>query len=158
MKLNNGFTLIELLVVIAISLVVLGGALAAFINYSERRSVLNAANELKTYLVAAQNRANAGDLGGCDQLAGYRVQTYLNGNVTEMSSQAVCETGTADTARIQQLPGGVTVSPNVDVTFQVLNAGFNLDDASEDVTVSGGSNSYLFTIYREGRVSEGDWQ
>jgi len=153
-----GFTLIELLVVVTIAMLVLGGALAAFINFTDRRAVLNGVGELKTYLDRAQARARTGDVGGCDELVGYRVQTYLNNNVTELSFQAVCETGTPNTAQVVYLPSGVTVSPNLDLTFSVLNAGVDLGAASQDITVANDSHSYLFTLYQEGRMSEGDWQ
>lgn len=153
-----GFSLLELLIVITISLVILGGALASFLSFTDRREVVNAVGELKIYLESAQAKAKAGDLGGCDRLAGYQVQSYLNNNLTEVSLQAVCETGSADSAEVFKLPSGITVTPNLDVTYAVLNGGVNLSGASEDITVTGSNNSYVFTLYREGRVSEGDWQ
>ncbi|HEX9817853.1 MAG TPA: prepilin-type N-terminal cleavage/methylation domain-containing protein [Patescibacteria group bacterium] len=157
---STGFSLIELLVVIAISLILLGGAISALVTFNERRSVTNAVDELKTMLQAAQSKARAGDLGGCDQLAGYRLQTYLNGNVTEMSLQAVCSAGVATAAQLQALPVGVTITPNLDATFQVLNAGVQLPNgvASIDLTIANNTHSYLITLYREGRINEGAWQ
>jgi prepilin-type N-terminal cleavage/methylation domain-containing protein len=156
----TGFSLIELLVVIAISLILLGGAISALVTFSERRSVTNAVDELKTILQTAQSKAQAGDLGGCTQLAGYQLQTYLNSNVTEMSLQAVCGVGEAESAQIQTLPPGVTVSPNLDATFQVLNAGVILPGGAGDIdlTVANNTHSYLINLSREGRVSEGVWQ
>jgi prepilin-type N-terminal cleavage/methylation domain-containing protein len=156
-----GFSLLELLVVTAISLVILGGAIAAFTTFADRRSVSNTVGELKIYLQRAQSRARSGDLAGCDQLAGYQVQTYLSGtNQTQLSLQAVCSSGTATAATTYDLPSGVTVSPNLNVTFDVLNGGAQLDGgaASQDITVTGGSYVYQFTLYREGRMSEGVWQ
>ena len=155
-----GFSLIELLIVIAISLVLVGGSIAAFLNFSEKRSVTTVVDELKTYFQRAQTKTAAGDLGGCDQLNGYRVETYVSGSTTFISLQAECTTGIASDAQVNTLADGVTVSPNIDAFFQVLNAGVQLPSgaASEDITVSNGQNSYLFTIYREGRVSEGAWQ
>lgn len=157
---SHGFTLIELLVVIAISLVMLGGALAAFLNFTERQKVVTAVEELKAHFATAQAKASSGDLGGCTQLRGYRVQTYLNGSITEVSTRAACATGTADTASVGALGSGVTVSPNLDITFLVLNSGAELPDsaASLEITVASGLNEYSFLLYREGRVSEGAWE
>ena len=156
----SGFSLIELLVVITISLILLGGGIAAFTNFSDKRAVITAVDELKTLFQSAQAKARAGDLGGCEQLSGYRVQTYLNGSNAEASLQAECTAGTAETARVSSFSNGVTISPNIDTLFQVLNAGVQLPDnaSSLDITVANGTNNYLFTLYREGRTSEGAWQ
>jgi prepilin-type N-terminal cleavage/methylation domain-containing protein len=157
---SAGFSLIELLVVIVISLVLLGGALTAFTRYSDRRAVSGSVEELKTYLQSAAAKANAGDLDACTQLAGYRVQTYAVGSVTQVALQAVCTAGTPSEAQLNELPPGITVSPNLNMVFQVLNAGVTLPEnaASQNITVTNGTHSYQFTIFREGRVSEGAWQ
>lgn len=157
---QRGFTLIELLVVTAISLILLSGGIAAFSNFSDRRSVTNATEELKTYFQQAQNKANSGDLGGCTQLSGYRLITYVVGNNTQGSVQAVCSSGTASGAQTFELPAGVVVNPDLDLTFQVLNAGVQLpgNAASQEITLTHNNDIYAFTIYREGRFSEGAWQ
>jgi prepilin-type N-terminal cleavage/methylation domain-containing protein len=159
-KFQLGFSFIELLVVVAVSLLLLGGAISALIGFNERRAVTSAVDELKTIIQIAQSKAMAGDLGGCTQLAGYHLQSYLNGNATETSLQAVCGAGTADQAQIQTLPTGVTVDPNLDVVFQVLNAGLQLPAgvASQDITVSNDLHVFVFTLYREGRINQGAWQ
>jgi prepilin-type N-terminal cleavage/methylation domain-containing protein len=155
-----GFTMIELLVVVVISLLLIGGGLAAFSNFSDKRSVITAVEELKQQFQSAQAKAASGDLGGCDQLSGYRLQTYQSGNHPEVSLQAECGAGTADTAQISELADGVTIDPNLNVLFQVLNGGVQLPAgvSSLDITVSNPTNSYFLTLFREGRVSEGSWQ
>jgi type II secretory pathway pseudopilin PulG len=157
---SAGLSLIELLVVMTISLIMLGGGIAAFSDFSDRRSVTSAVEELKTYFQVAQTKANAGDLGGCTQLSGYQLQSYLNGLVTEVALQAVCSAGTASAAEIHSLSAGVIVSPNIDMVFQVLNGGVQLpaDAASEEITVTNGDHAYLFTLSRDGTISEGAWQ
>ena len=65
---STGFTLIELLVVVVISIVLLGNGLIAFSNFTEKRAVINAVDELKTYFQLAQTKTAAGDLGGFEQL------------------------------------------------------------------------------------------
>jgi type II secretory pathway pseudopilin PulG len=152
--------MIELLVVVVISLLLIGGGLTAFTNFTDKRSVITAVDELKLHFQSAQTKAAAGDLGGCDQLIGYRVQTYQSGSHPEVSLQAECGAGTADAAQISVMTDGVTVNPNLDLLFQVLNAGVQLPAgaSSLDITVANNANSYLLTLFREGRVSEGSWQ
>lgn len=157
---KNGFSLIELLVSIVIMLILLASALGSFLRYSEKRAIITTVDELKTYFQRAQSEAKSGDLGGCSQLAGYRVQTYSVGSNVELSLQPVCTTGIANAAKTYSFPTGITVSPTLDYTFQVLQGGVTLPSAavSENITISNGQNSYMFTIYREGRWSEGAWQ
>lgn len=157
---SAGFSLLELLIVITISLVLIGGGIAAFLNFSDRRTVIASVGELKTYFQRAQSKAAGGDLDDCEQLSGYRVETSVSGTTTSVSLQAECSLGTASAAQITTLIEGVIVTPNIDAFFQVLNAGVQLPNgaASVDITVTNGENIYLFTLYREGRVSEGAWQ
>lgn len=156
----KGFSLIELLIVVTIALVLLGGALTAFTRYSDRRQVGSSVEELKVYLRSAQTKAAAGDLGTCTQLAGYRVQSFLTANTTTVSLQAECSAGAAAEAQLYILPPAVTVTPNVDALFQVLNAGVVLPEnaASQAITVSNGAYAYTFVLFREGRMSEGAWE
>lgn len=157
--LHRGFSLIELLVTVAISMVLLGGALAGFISFADRQAVTTSVEDLKTLFARAQSKAISGDLGGCDVLSGYRIQSFVTDGVTQVSLRAVCSTGTADPSQIQSLPEGITLSPTLDLTFQVLNAGVSGVSASGlDIMVSNSDNDYLFTLYREGRTSQGDWQ
>jgi len=157
---KNGFSLIELLVTVIIMLILLASALGAFLSYSEKLAIITTVDELKTYFQRAQSEAKSGDLGGCSQLAGYRVQTYSVGSNVELSLQPVCTAGTANAAQTYSFSTGITVSPALDYTFQVLQGGVSLPSsaASQDITVSNSQNSYVFTIYREGRWSEGAWQ
>ena len=159
---QTGFSLIELLVVVAVSLILLNGAISALTGFNERRSVTNAVDELKTIIQTAQSKARSGDLGGCTKLSGYQLQTYLNNNVTEVSLQAVCVEGTANDAQIQILPVRVTVTPNLNAIFQVLNAGVLFPDDegawSVDLTVTNDTHNYLIVLYREGRIGDTGWQ
>ena len=159
-KKKQGFTLIELLVAVAISLILMSSIIGTFLNYLDKRKVSNSVDELKTFFQRAQAEASSGDLGGCDQLSGYRVMTYQVGEITELSLQATCSIGTADAAETYEFARRVNISPTIDYNFNVLHAGVDLPGgaASEAINVSNETNSFTFTIYREGRFSEGDWQ
>lgn len=159
-SLHNGFTLIELLVAVTISLILISGAVGTFLNYLDKRKVSNSVDEIKTYFQRAQAEANSGDLGGCNQLSGYRVRTYLVGEITELSMQALCSVGTANAAETYEFAERVIISPTIDYNFNVLHAGVDLPGgaASEAINIANETNSFTFTIYREGRFSEGAWQ
>lgn len=158
-KYQFGFTLIELLVTVAIMLVLLGGAIAFFLDYIDQRNVSNSVDELKTIFQQALSESNSGNLRGCDQLSGYSVTSAQSGNVTTVFLQADCTVGTPEDPVEYPLSDGVVVVPNLDVTFRVLHAGLDLPGgaASQEIIVSNDSYSYSFTLYREGRFSAGDW-
>src|SRR5688572_9714056 len=88
---KTGFTLIELLISITIMLFLVGGGIAAFINFNDRQVLIGAGQELKTYLRAAQIKARNGDKPqqGCDKLSGY-VVVMVTG-LDHVSTRALCE-------------------------------------------------------------------
>ena len=77
---RSGFTLIELLVTTALSLLLIGGAIAAFSSLSVRQSRAEAAKDVINLLYFAQNRSQAGDKpqADCGTLDGYRVYGFVN--------------------------------------------------------------------------------
>lgn len=156
---NLGFTLIELLVSVTVMLVLLSSALAFFLSYLDKRAVSDSVDEIKVYFQRAISEASAGNLGGCDQLNGYRVTSVKVANITTVSMQADCVVGTPGPAVSFDLAAGVDISPNLNYVFRVLHAGIDLPGgaASQNITVSNDNNSYSFTIYREGRFNTGDW-
>lgn len=158
-KKTSGFTLIELLVTVAITLILLSGAIGFFLDYLEKRSVSDSVDELKVYIQRAESAASSGDLGGCDHLSGWRLTSVQVGVTTTVSLQAECISGTPDDALTFDLVDNVEISPDLDYLFKVLHGGVEIPGgaASETITVSNDSNSYAFTIFREGRFSAGDW-
>jgi prepilin-type N-terminal cleavage/methylation domain-containing protein len=54
---NYGFTLIELLVVITIMLVIMGGAIAGFMTFRDRRAAEESAKRVQALFVTAQQKA-----------------------------------------------------------------------------------------------------
>ncbi|MCC6711198.1 MAG: hypothetical protein IT416_02485 [Candidatus Pacebacteria bacterium] len=164
MKINSkqllGFSLIELLVAVTVMMILLSGALAFFLDYLDKRAVNNSVDEIKTYFQRALSDAKSGSLGGCDQLNGYRVTSAQAANIVTVTLQADCTVGTPNPAVTFDLAPNVSVTPNLNMIFKVLNAGVELPGgvASQDITVANDNNVYVFTIYREGRFSSGSWQ
>jgi hypothetical protein len=77
-----------------------------------------------------------------------------------VSLQADFTIGTPNPAVTFELSPNVSITPNLNMVFKVLNAGVELPGgvASQDITVANDNNVYVFTVYREGRVSSGSWQ
>ena len=158
-KKNLGFTLIELLITVTITLILLGNAIAFFLDYLDQRSVSDAVDELKVYIQRAESAASSGDLGGCDHLGGYRLSSVQVGNLTTISLQAECVAGTPDPAVTFELTDNVEISPDLDYLFKVLHGGVDIPGglANQTITISNDNHSFAFTLYREGRFSAGDW-
>ena len=157
---KTGFTLIELLVSVAIGLVLSSFAIGSFLDYLDKKNVSNAVDELKAFFQKAESDAKVGNLGGCNQLAGYRVTSSKTCNITRVTSQAVCIVGTPGLAKSFEIEQNIDITPNLDLTFKVLHAGVDIAGglASTDITVANENNTYVFTVFREGRFSEGSWQ
>lgn len=158
-EMKKGFTLIELLVSITILMVLIGLAVISFLDYSEKRSVSNAAGELKATFSSLKNSAQAGSLGGCTELGGYRLQTATTESGSQIITQAICLAGTANSAETIVLDD-VTISPVLDITFNTLGKGLDLDGGvtSQTITVNREEYIYSFDVFRDGQVSEGAWQ
>lgn len=158
---KKGFTLIELLVSITILLILIASALGSFVDFADRRSVSNAVDELKGSFISLKTKAHSGSLSGCTELASYRLQTVTVADDSQVITQAVCVSGTAETAKIVELEN-VTISPALDINFNTLGKGVDLDGGAATETIivtdTSGSNIYEFDLSRDGQVTEGAWQ
>lgn len=157
---SSGFSLIEMMVVITIMALVLGGGIAGYMNFNDKQTVLEATNQLKTYLGKAQSQAKTGKKISCvTPLIGYRVNISAGSPYT-VNIEERCydgsDDGIAGTAESYPLPSGVTVSSNLDVMYKVLHGGIIGADAGLDIDVAG-SKIYRFTITKSGEISEGEW-
>ena len=155
-----GFSLIELMVTITIMVLVLGGGIAGYMTFNDKQTVLEATNQLKTYLHKAQSQAKSGKIISCaTPLIGYRVTVDTGSSPNEVSIEERCyngtESGVAGQATTHPLPSGVTVSNNVDVIFKVLHGGVIGADGGLDIVVSGSNRNYTFTLKKGGEISEG---
>lgn len=151
---QHGFTLLELLITAAISMIVVGGSIAAFVGFTERQEVLNAAKEIQQMFRTAQSKARVRDVPG----AGCTLQSYqvsLHGTSSKL--WAICNPGTSIEIKTYTAPTGVGISGNT-VLFTTLengvtDAGGALLLDAETYTVSKGSNSFTFTVSPAGSIS-----
>lgn len=105
----QGFSLIELLVVTSIMVIMVGGAIAGFMNFKDKRAILTFAQQVQGWHVTAQAKAKVRErpTTGCTEFSGYQVTIAA----TTITQQAVCTNGAAGTTDVLAIPSGVTVSP-----------------------------------------------
>ncbi|MBI4066667.1 prepilin-type N-terminal cleavage/methylation domain-containing protein [Candidatus Gottesmanbacteria bacterium] len=166
MNYKRGFTLIELMVVMGAVLLLSGGAITNYNNYSDRQRVNQAMDTLKNDLRTAQNRAlvsqkpagNNPDPGyyACGQLVGYRV-TFSNASGTgSYSTQAVCQNSGVEEPKgditTRTLPTGVLFNPlPLETTFYSLFRGAS---PSQSITISGANNTQTVSVSASGNIEE----
>ncbi len=117
MKKNHsalGFTLIEILVVSAIVTILVGGALAGFIGFRDRRAVTSYAQQVQNWYITAQAKAKVREApsAGCTTLLGYRVTV----TATAVQRQALCDTGPVGPIDDLAIPAGIDVGPTTATT------------------------------------------
>jgi prepilin-type N-terminal cleavage/methylation domain-containing protein len=160
-KKSRGFSLIELLVVISIMMLVLGGGIATYMSFNEKQTVLEATNQLRSYLLQAQSKARNGVMINCTlPLKGYRVSFTNIATPLTINVQELCDDGTPQgvvgSITTHELPQGVSIS-NFVVTYKVLHGGIVENANSIDVTVSRNNRTYQFAIKNGGELTTGEW-
>lgn len=152
---RSGYTLIEIVVSVGILVLMLGGGIAAFIQFQEKQAIVAAINDLKVQLRVAQTRARTGDTPEeCDRLQSYAVRTSTTNGVTEVSMLAICDSGEI-VRKEQDLLSGVTLASDVDVRFLTLHGG-----VSGAATITLESNTgyrYEFEVSQGGEITEGEF-
>lgn len=157
---KKGYSLIELLVVISVMLLVLGGGIATYMSFNEKQTVLEATNQLKTYLFQAQSNARNGIIVGCVfPLKSYRI-SVSSYDPPELSIREICDDGTpygsVGSVSVKSIPSGISISPFT-VDYKVLHGGIIGADSDLQITVSGNNRNYSFKITRGGEITTGEW-
>jgi prepilin-type N-terminal cleavage/methylation domain-containing protein len=149
-----GFTLIELMVVVTITLLMVGGGLAAFVNFNERQTILGGAKELQSILRAAQQKAQISDKPetGCDRLSSYVVRANQTAPVT-VTVYAKCQSGEV-LRSTKTLNSSLSLSGPLQVTFRSLQGGVEVP-ATITVTSTLTNQSYEFEVTSGGEITEG---
>ena len=151
-SLRFGFTLIEPLVVMSIGLIISLVGLFQYRSYAQRQVVTQAAEQVRTVLVRARQRALTGQRpSGCTAgapLAGY--QFSCSGGTYQVS--ALCPGSVA--VESGGLPQGVTFSSCPTIDFYVLGGGTNIPASPGYVTVSlsSAANISSFKVTTSGEV------
>jgi len=139
---SSAFSLIELLVSVTIILLMVGGALAGYTSYIEKQRLVAAAEKLESGLREAQNMAQTGYLGGCDELAGIRLLTSTASTGVGYQIRVICEDSSYEDFDYVDIAEDIEINPNISVTF------IPYDNLVGDVSsvLSSNRNSYTATF------------
>lgn len=149
---SAGFSLIEIMVSTTIIALMLGGGIAAFIQFRDRQTVLGDVHEVQQYLYTAQTKARVGDTpAGCDRLSAYQVSR--SATATELVMEAVCESGEVEVSRLT-LRSTVTFPGSSPILFLGLRGGAT---GVGTITVVGSELTYEFEVSGTGTMSKGEF-
>lgn len=155
---QRGFTMIELLVVITIITLLVGGGIAAFIEFNDRQTLQAAAKDVQSIFRTAQKRARSGAKPeGCDQLDGFSVRGQAGGNSYQLI--AICTLPSGSTEIVTQsytFDPNVSFESNLDLKFQALHGG--VTGAGSVILSSSGGKSYQFLVDQGGAVTQGSFR
>lgn len=116
---KNGFTLIELLVAVSIIGIIFGIGVAKYQEFNRRQILFQAAEELKSNLRLAQDKALAGEKDCTGDLEGYRV-TF---STTSYSFRSQCSEGDGPEATFSYYGETQMTSGPSSILFKVLGLG-----------------------------------
>lgn len=167
-----GFTLLELLISVTIMLLMVGGGIASYFTFQQRREVVTAGQELRDFIRLAQQKAAIGEVprqgDGCDQSAaaqrvvGYRL--YKANASRTVSIYALCGSsfpGAQQTGAVKysySIPSSITISPTDvwSLSFSTLQETPVISPASitaSGITLSGSGKTFTINITAAGSIS-----
>jgi prepilin-type N-terminal cleavage/methylation domain-containing protein len=164
----SGFTLIEMLVVITLTGILFGIGLTSYNTFNRNQILQQAAEQLRSDLRLAQNKALAGQKldGYCIQnnetLKGYRL---LFDSATEYSIRAICSNGDVPSSAIKTVnldSKDISITSTIDygaldtgkkVDFFVLARGVGLGDSDgATITLTANDQSKFIDLTAEGVI------
>ncbi len=148
----KGFTLIELIVTVGVVLLIAGGVVANYNNYTDNQRLKQAALTLKSDLRFVQTKAFSAEKPGlgCSELVGY----VISFTSTTYSIQSQCTEGLVGSISTINLPTGISFFPIPSaMTFRVLTHGI-ANDSSVIITLTGRTKSYRLQIDPKGDISD----
>lgn len=166
---SGGFTLIEMLVAISIMLLMVGGGIASYVTFQERRLVITEGQELTDFIRLAQQKASVKQIPKqtsiCNQgsetkrLVGYRVtktnatNIYIVG-LCGSSDSVYSANNVTDNDYAYTLPSGFTTNPNTwQFDFFSLQGTPVVPAGSVLLRKNGTSVDFTITITAAGAVS-----
>lgn len=150
---SSGFTLIELLVTASLTLVMVGGALAAYNTFNTQQTHVQLARNVIANFEQAKKKSNVGDKpDDCNQLEGYRVQA--NADSSSYFVSIICDDGQIEESKQYTL----STDFSFDNAFEVLFRPYPYDVADTvqviDLVRSGSDQVYRFTVSQTGTIED----
>lgn len=153
-----GFTLIELIVVAAIIVTLTGLGIAGYNSFNQKQILKQSAEEVKSNLRDAQNRALSGEkvYPDCDnRVLNYWVFTITS--ATEYKIEGSCDSSTFGSKSFT-LPNGLTfTTTGINIYFKPLAHGTtNSTTVTITLSQSSSGNTISLTVSPSGEITIGD--
>ncbi len=150
---SQGFTLIELLVTTTLSLVLAGGALAAYNNFNSQQGFIQTSKNVIADFERTKARSQAGEKPeSCTSLSGHRIRGAINTSRYFMSIR--CDGGTELETQQKNLPSGFTFTTSFDILFPPNPGPVSTAAKTINIAKSGNSKVYRFTVLPNGVIQE----
>jgi prepilin-type N-terminal cleavage/methylation domain-containing protein len=155
----SGFTLIELLVVIGITAIMSTAGLFMYRNYSRRQVVVQTAEQVRTSLSRARQRALSGERqDSCKagkSLIGYRLECANDGNEYQIFGvySPACNPSLSQVEDVF-LPSGVTFTNCSRFIFNALGNGTDLPDDIRIELADSANNGASFVVEKSGNIGK----
>lgn len=150
-KSQAAFTMVELIIAISITLLLVGGGIAAFIEFNDKQAIRASAEELQIYLRTAQTKARLGERpAGCDHLNSYAVKATAGSN--QISLVANCDSG-EQAYDTYSFPSNISIQDELNVAFYSLHGG--VSGAGTIRVIDGSGRTYSFDINQGGEITKG---
>lgn len=154
----KGYSLFELIIIMGIMLLLIGGGIAGYREYSRRQSLNNASRQLEGDLRLAQEMALSGKKPALNCIVLDGIEFTPSGNA--YSIDANCDTS-GNPIPIGKdgvnLPSGITMTanPNTSVVFRVLGLGTYLPSGTNLVltlSLAGSTETRTITVTSTGEI------
>lgn len=150
---KNGFTLVEMLIVIGIFILMTGGAVVTYREFSRREQVVQSSKNIQEAMRFAQKKARAGEKpSGCQTLNGY----IVSGTTSSTTITLTADCSNQDYAvTTMQLVGAARLSQSLNKTFRVITGGV-VNPGSVSVQLD--TIVYTFDVNIGGEITEGAYE
>lgn len=153
-KKSAGFTLIELLVTTSLSLVLAGGALAAYNNFNSQQGFIQTSKNVIANFERTRSKSLAGEKPTtCSSLIGHRVRGAEGSSIYFLSVR--CSGASPEVESEQKtLPSGYTFADSFDLTFPPHPGPISTTAQTIDIAKTGDSRVYRFVIEANGVIQD----
>jgi prepilin-type N-terminal cleavage/methylation domain-containing protein len=149
-----GFTLIELLVTTSLSLILAGGALAAYNNFNSQQGFIQTSKNVIADFERTRSKSLAGEKPAtCASLLGHRIRGSASSSIYFLSIRCG---GASPEVEIEQknLPSGYTFADTFDLLFPPHPSPLSTTDQTINIVKTGDSRVYRLIIGTNGVIQD----